>query len=229
VPTSLTYGDVRMLNHLFECTPCLQRLNINNTYWKNYSASYEPIFSSLISFKTYFYGDTNSMIDLLQRLPNLSYLSLEISDIRMDGNDWANLLINHLPKLKKFHLKMNLNFLSADNNMQTSMDQLVDSFRTSFWLEQHQWYVRGNCYFSNQYHHGVLYTLPYIFDQCSYLNSDYSISTKPDDEELSSWKHIQSINMENNQIESFHDLNIYMWVNKIHVLYFQLNVRMVNV
>ncbi len=39
-------GDVRMLNHLFECTPCLQRLNINNTYWKNYSASYEPIFSN---------------------------------------------------------------------------------------------------------------------------------------------------------------------------------------
>jgi hypothetical protein len=199
-------NDGPMLNHLFEYTPCLQRLHINNTCWNSSYTQHEPIFSSLISLKTFFTSNANSMIDLLKRFPNLCYLSLKISDIRMDGNNWKDLFVNHLPKLKKFHLKMNLDFSSTDN-AHIEIDQLVDSFRTSFWLEQHQWYIRCDCYSSNKCSHAILYTLPYAFDQCSYLNAHYWISTKPDDEEFSSCKCVQFLNMKTIQIKSFNDLN----------------------
>jgi hypothetical protein len=58
----------------------------------------------------------------------------------MDGNDWENLFVNYLPKIKIFRLRMNFDF-SLNDTITNRIDQLVDSFRTYFWLEEHRWYV----------------------------------------------------------------------------------------
>ena len=121
------------------------------------------------------------MTDLIQCMPNLCYLTLETMNICMNGHEWEKLIANYLPKLKIFRLKMTFNFSNNDNIFEQT-DELVDSFRTSFWIEQHQWYVRCDCYYSSYSAIGTLYTLPYTFNECSYLNSLYSKSTKPDDE-----------------------------------------------
>jgi hypothetical protein len=197
-------GDINILYYLFKYLPCLQRLNVDSTHWMRYD---RPgfIFSSLISLKTSFANNAYSITDFLTRLPNLCYLTLETSNIGMNGYDWEKLLVNHLPKIKIFHLKMTFD-ISSNENIHKRIDELVDSFRTHFWLEEHQWYVQCDCYSRDYSQVGVLYTLPYAFNNCSYLYTYHSRSTKPDEENFSSYKYVQFVEQNNINIDSFNDL-----------------------
>ncbi len=200
-------GDKSALYYLCKSAPRLQQLDINVIQWSLYNQD-KTRFSSLISLKTSFQGWSLLTIYFLKNLPNLCSLTLKISEIFMDGYNWEELLVNYLPKLKIFRLKMNFSF-SSNGNIITPIDQLVDSFRTMFWIEEHQWYVRCDCYLSKNGYVGILYTLPYAFNQCSYLNTYYSKSTKSDDDKYYSLNHVQFVDQKNIQIDSFQNLKLF--------------------
>ena len=200
-------GCVNMLDHLMAHTPQLQQLNTNVIYCSECNQP-DLTFPSIIALKTSFTSNIDTIVYLFNTLPNLSHLTLEICRIYLDGYDWEQILVNCLPKIKTFRLKMNL-ILGFDGHRDAEIDQILNSFRTPFWLEERQWYVRCDWYSSSS-HKGsdtVLYTLPYTFHECSFLNIRYSKSTKPNDEEFPSLNSVRSINQKNIQIDSFNDLN----------------------
>jgi hypothetical protein len=52
----------------------------------------------------------HSMRHILSNMLNLSYLTIKTTKIALDGNDWKNILIQYVPKIKLFQLNMNLTF-----------------------------------------------------------------------------------------------------------------------
>lgn len=118
------------------------------------------------------------LINLIQNLPNLIRLKLETFDIYCDGHEWEKILIKYLPYIQQFHLKMNLMFPNNEDIDQQAYE-LLDTFRTSFWLLEHRWFVRCDWDPMNLFNHGVIYTLPYTFDDCFYFDAVSSKSTCP--------------------------------------------------
>jgi hypothetical protein len=157
--------------------------------------------------KTTFHGSIDPTIAFLKSLPNLFSLTLEINIAILNGYDWRTLLVNHLPKLKNFRLRMSFNF-PTNGNLITHTDQLVDSFRTPFWIEEHQWFIRCDCYLAKRVSRGVLYTLPCAFKQPSYINTYYSVSTKPNDDECYSHRNVHVVDQRIIKLDSVQNLKL---------------------
>ena len=104
------------------------------------------------------------MMTILQSMSNLIQLKLDTDLIDYDGYRWEDIIDNNLPKLKVFHLKMHmkLNLYHEENN-EEQVDQLMNSFRSRFWLEKHQWYIRSHFKSELNCMAILLYTLPYAF------------------------------------------------------------------
>ena len=169
--------DFKDLSHLFEYTPYLKWISINLTYgFPNQKIC--TSMSSLVSLKILYRGCLDSLINLFENTPNLMKLTLETFDIYCDGYDWERILINYLFNIKIFRLKMNLNFPNS-NYLNQQANDLIETFRNSFWIEEHQWFVRCDWDPLNIFSNGILYTLPYAFNDCFYFDTVSSISTCP--------------------------------------------------
>jgi hypothetical protein len=167
--------DFKDLSHLFEYTPCLQRISINLTYGFPNQQLQTPILS-IISLKILYHGCIDSLLNLFENIPNLINLTLETFDIYCDGYEWKNILRNYLSNIKIFQLKMNLNFPDY-NNINNQANKLLETFRNSFWINKHKLFFRCDWDPSNIFSNGILYTLPYTFDGCFYFDAMSSIST----------------------------------------------------
>jgi hypothetical protein len=86
-------------------------------------------------------SDIWNVIIFFKNIPNLRHLYINIWSELIDGHQWEEIIDNYLPKLKTFALKMR-NKLSFDENIQERADRLINSFRSSFWIDKHQWFVR---------------------------------------------------------------------------------------
>jgi hypothetical protein len=74
-------------------------------------------------------------------MPNLCYLNVILQWELIDGHQWKQIIRNYLPKLKIFRLKMK-KIILFDDNIEERANALIDSFRDSFWIDEHQWFVR---------------------------------------------------------------------------------------
>jgi hypothetical protein len=86
-------------------------------------------------------SDIRKAIIFLQNIPNLRHLDINIWFELIDGHQWEQIIENYLPKLKTFAMKMR-NQLFFDENIQERADKLINSFRISFWIDKHKWFVR---------------------------------------------------------------------------------------
>ena len=102
------------------------------------------------------------MRNLVEHMTNLTRLKVETFYIKMDGDQWKQLILCYLPKLRILQFKMNIQYVDTMNNKQ-SVDMLLDSFRSRFWLEDHQWFVRCHRRPKESYSDILLYTLPLTF------------------------------------------------------------------
>ena len=200
-------GDKSGLYYLCKSAPRLQQLHVDMIHWSFYN---QPmiVFPSLVSLRAAFRGAIEPTIGFLKNLPNLSSLTFEIDDDTFDGNDWQYLLANYLPKLRIFRLKMNF-ICPTYPSLIDAVDEFVDSFRTSFWIEEHRWFVRCDCYLWNNKYYAILYTLPSTFKQCSYSNTYYSISSKSDDDERHSHRFVQVVDQQFIQLDSLQNLKLF--------------------
>lgn len=171
------YCDMNVLYHLFEYTPNLKQLTISS----DYSSSYELLNQKYLSIKILklsFEGSIHPVINLIENLPNLSYLTLKTYDIFLNGYEWKEIIENNLPKIKTFHLRMNVQFNNS-NNKDEEIDNLLETFQTYFWIEQHQWFVQCDWELDNSSNRAILYTLPYDFGDFFYFDTLKSKSTCP--------------------------------------------------
>jgi hypothetical protein len=82
--------------------------------------------------------------------------------------------------------------------MEAELDALLDSFRSAFWLEEHQWFVRCDWISSSISNFATLYTLPYAFEELLLTNKQWSKSTAWIDNEYDDVNTLTVMNMRNN-------------------------------
>jgi hypothetical protein len=186
-----------MLFHLFKSTPHLQRLHVIDI------VSYEdeklqPVVSSLISLNISFTGSICSMEILFQNLPNLYHLTIHTSSIYINGHEWKKIILNHLPKIKIFRLRMDFSFpAQQQKTKEEQIDELLNSFSTSFWIEEHRWFVRYHSNPTNTFNYAILYTLPYAFPAFTYVGECLSKSTCPNEKDFWSYDRVQALEYSN--------------------------------
>ncbi|CAF1019305.1 unnamed protein product [Adineta steineri] len=199
--------DMKGLSHLLQYTPCLQRITLKLMYGFPNQQLSTP-FLSITSLKLVYHGHIDILMNLFHNTPNLISLTLETSDIYCNGYQWEEILINSLCNCKIFRLKMNLHFRNYDN-INEQVDELLETFRTSFWIEEHQWFVRCDWNPLNLFHHLTLYTLPYTFKDCFNFDAISSKSTCPNDIDYCSYDHVPILSYINSEIDLTNDLSLF--------------------
>ncbi|CAF0784012.1 unnamed protein product [Adineta steineri] len=212
ISSSITYLTIHMsnkiksnqLNQLFQYTPCLKHFSACIEY--NINENYIPsTFLTLTQLKITIYRKypVQQMNRFFQSFLNLRCLDINIWSILFDGHRWEYMIHNYLPNLQIFKLKMT-GTLAEDRNIEEQVDELINSFRSSFWIDEHRWFVRcftedGRIY---------LYTLSNTFNYHEYTMSDSNLfkSTDPHDDEQKLCNSINNIYKETyfDQIKSSH-------------------------
>lgn len=192
-----TILDNRDLSSIFHSSPFLQHFKINYLCGFNDENIDFPSLVSLTSLHLTFHGSLDALTFLFQFMPNVTRLELQIGGLFCDGHQWETILCRYFLHLEIFRFKMNshITFLHE-------VEQILDTFRSSFWLEKHRWYVRCDWDPENIFHDALFYTLPYTFDDCFYFDSIRSRSTCPNQSDhwtYSAVKHLSHEFPENDQ------------------------------
>jgi len=121
----------------------------------------------------------------------------------LDGKQWEYIIQTYLLKLKTFHLSM-----AFTPHRYNTIEEYVDRLLNSFWLDDHQWYVR--CHWDettdlNEFDSIVLTTLPDLTN-CSSNVTDltYHKSTCPDENIYSSYDHTDFLDLAYTQLFYLH-------------------------
>ena len=143
--------EANELHRLFTCTPQLQNLHIfinSNKLTVNDSYS-SCIFLKLTVLSVIFVSsvDDVTLINFFHSTPNLVDLTVGTWSAITYGHQWENIIRKNLSKLKAFEISMEESFYDG-NDIEITAKELIDSFRSSFWTIEHQWYV--HCYTSDE-------------------------------------------------------------------------------
>lgn len=180
--------------------------------------------SSLTRLEINVYKSPFILTELLKNMPNLYHLTADVDQMYMDGSQWEQIIVDHLPKLKVFELRMTLP-RHASERKRRQVDELLKSFRTRFWLEERRWFVQcewDRCSEESCHcHNTCLYTVPYAFEYYWFNDSPVkSLSTCPENQMISFYNQVRTIDYEiypsENQILShfkFFNLDeLYLWL-----------------
>ena len=188
------------IDAIFRCTPALEQFSILFNNDENSNDVQPPISMMKKLILDLSIIDENILIRFLRRTPNLSQLLLDISsstiDERIDGifngYQWETIIRNSLPHLRIFRFRMEFQLLRV-NDVNQQIDDLFKSFQTSYWLEEHQWFV--GCHWNSR--RFFFYTLPYAFRDCHF---DYPMefrSTCSDDCLNRAFHHVKQLQYAN--------------------------------
>ncbi|CAF1438215.1 unnamed protein product, partial [Rotaria sordida] len=180
---------LNQINQLFKSTPRLKQFYVSldpSSY-----GDYKPyILSTLIHLKISMFNVVESLIiKMFQSTPNLCRLSVDLLFKLIDGHRWEQIIRNYLPKLRVFRLKMQQTRI-FNQNMEEHANELLKSFQNSFWIDEHQWFVR--CLI--QTNTIVFYTLSKPFHYCEDELPRSLISTLPHDDHQDFYNNITNIN-----------------------------------
>ena len=152
---------INEVDRLLKKTPRLRSLSIRHRDLNDeqYFSSFVP---SITTLKLYDIHSRLVIKNLLKTMINLTHLTVETFYIPLDGHHWERIISNHLPKLRVFRLKMDIQFAEEKNN-EEHITELFDSFRSRFWLEERQWFVRCHWKPQTNYSDVLLYTIPLVF------------------------------------------------------------------
>ncbi|CAF3655899.1 unnamed protein product [Rotaria sp. Silwood1] len=201
------YCPLSILFNLFQCTPSLRCIHVNDVIGYQ-NEQLQPIVSSLSSMNISFSGSIYSLENLFRSVPNLYYLTIHTSSIFLNGYEWQNIIVNHLPKIKVFRLKMEFSF-PTKKNKEEQIEELLDSFRTHFWIDEHQWFIQYNYIQTNAFNCDVLYTLPYAFENLTYASTQLSKSTCPENKMFQCFDRVKILRYLNQNQYIFNESNTY--------------------
>ncbi|CAF4288132.1 unnamed protein product [Rotaria sp. Silwood2] len=149
---------------LYRHTPNLRHLSTWFVVEYNELQILNPMYS-ITRLNITFHGLGNMLEHLLQNLPNLYQLKCDLN-VYINGNEWEDIIKKSLPKLKMFQVKMR--YTPPNNeNKENQLNEIVDSYRTNFWINEHHWFIRCHWYTidqKEQFNFIDVFTVPYAFD-----------------------------------------------------------------
>ena len=154
---------IRQTSRLIEQSPSLEHLHIPLNNLNDDLHVTLPTFPSITKLKLSNVRSSKVMENLVSSLPYLTYLKVDTYYLNTDGHTWAQIIDNHLPQLKIFHLRMNIQFRGRNNKEQ--VDQLFHSFKSEFWIEKHRWYIDCHPHYHEDNASVFVYTIPYAFNR----------------------------------------------------------------
>ncbi|CAF2973343.1 unnamed protein product [Rotaria socialis] len=166
---------------LLEKIPCLQKFSMSSDSYDDddiplsHKFIPSPLNLNITKLTLLSVRSLRVMTALFQLLPSITRLKIEVYYITLDGHQWKEMIVNYLPQLKYFQFKINFNFgLSInDSTNEEKVDQYLSTYRTPFWIEHRQWFIRCHWVVSRTYLDMFIYSLPYAFD-CFHLSDDVS-------------------------------------------------------
>jgi hypothetical protein len=163
---SIAYSSSSLVE-ILEHTPHLQHLCTTLQYKRALPQSFTvaPLVTRLKISIDYPLSGLNY---LFKMMPNLSHVALEIpytSDHNyLNGDQWEQVIAKNLSNIKVFRFLVRFRFSEPTYNIEETIDKVLDTFRTPFWLNDHRWFVR--CAWNPEVTGPTisLYTLPHSFD-----------------------------------------------------------------
>ena len=154
--------------------------------------------------------DTNRSIEQLESFLSLSPSIIELKIINslstpnslIDGSKWEALIKTKLPLLRSFHFvfyQVHLRIYQCDADVEI----LIRPFRSSFWLEDKQWFVK--CQSIKSLHKVKLFTIPFPSSSYDYNHDPDQIllSTTPRKFNHSSiMEHIRRLSIDLSEIKT---------------------------
>ncbi|CAF1166551.1 unnamed protein product [Adineta steineri] len=137
--------DINQIDQLMKNTPHLKHLSIytkissamNDDY--NLSSLSTLINLDMLVLHTF---DLSKMVLFLKNLSDLRHLNIRFSNNMINGYEWEQIIRNYLFKLKIFELDMH-DDIPTNQNIEDYINQLLDSFQSSFWINEHQWFIHS--------------------------------------------------------------------------------------
>ncbi|CAF1292691.1 unnamed protein product [Rotaria sp. Silwood1] len=202
---------------LFEYTSALKYLSVSVK--SNDDSDYKSfLYPTLIDLSIYTFHiyDISKLISFLKNLPNLRRLSVNFSSNLINGYQWKEIIRDYLSNLKVFQLKMK-DEISLNENVEERANELINSFRNSFWMDEHKWFVR--CFIHDQTIH--LETLSKLYSYLEKKLPNWWKSTYPHDDEKKYYSTISSI-----YHDTFfhHSIPSYIRLHNINFLCIQLPI-----
>ena len=191
--------NLSQLIHLYQYTPNLEYLSIS-FYDHSSQLQFSSSFLSIIRLKVCFCGTINTLEHLFHSMPNLCYLKFESERIYIDGHQWEKIIRKDLSKLKIFQFQ--LRFSSRNNEyQQIHLDRIIETYRTKFWIDEHQWFVQCHCHLSDECKTFYVFSLPYTFHQFP-INANGTLvkSTWPYDNECLTYDHVLELSYTNSSL-----------------------------
>src|ERR1700722_6641565 len=129
-------------------------------------------------------------------MSNLRHLVVETTGMIIDGRQWEHIITTYLPSLKDFRFEMQ----TRELEIPSEFSNLLDSYRSQFWLVERKWFVRYHVYEnvnlddpSYNFTELYLYTLPYGFTEFRFERWHLSESTCPSHESYYSYDRVNSL------------------------------------
>jgi hypothetical protein len=192
---------------LFQHTPNLRFLDMRIAA-QDEDEEFPIICTSIITLKLKICGEKRDLHNLVQKMPNICNLTVEMENDYLNGHEWKQIIIDHLPKLKVLRFNMHIYHLRGPNTGE-EVDELLDTFRTSFWIDEHQWYVRCDWDLAHTPSSGCLYTLPYTFRTFTEIDCGGSKWTCPDDKKSGSYDCVYKFSCAKSQFKDYKSLDLY--------------------
>ncbi|UJR24773.1 hypothetical protein I4U23_006147 [Adineta vaga] len=210
--------DLDYLFHLYGHAPYVEYLSIKLC---DSSDEYPqlPLFHTLTTLKLKCDTSFQMIQVLLRKTPNLIHLTIESISIEIDGQEWQELISKYLTQLQTFNFKMNYTLEENDDTIEEEIDKIINTYRTPFWIEQHQWFVRCFGFVKEEYTYIHLHTLPYRF-QSFHLGTNENFlfkSTCPKDEDYSIYNHVHKLEYDCNFLEDI-DISQIQFSNLQHLI-----------
>jgi len=184
--------NINQLLCLIKHIPNLQSLNIRIVDHSNIPQKTSIEFLSIKKSKFLFYGSLNTMNNLLQTMSNLRELKINMPSTYIDGYQWEIIIENCLPHLIIFQFKMSIS-LSSQKSKEEKIDEILNSFRSQFWIIKHQWFVQCNWILTDTSSIVYVYTLPYAFQNFLYIGNGQLKSTCLDENHNWSFNRIHNL------------------------------------
>ncbi|CAF1374962.1 unnamed protein product [Adineta steineri] len=168
------------LERILKYTPHLRsfRTHLDRDYHSHNQLSYDALSIESLHLSSDY--SHNTLQQLLKHVPNLTKLIVQTDGKYLDGHVWEKIMTDYLPKLKIFRLNM-----TFDNRAQIDAEQLVDeildTFRTNFWINEHKWFVQCCWKLWRNETLFYLYTLPHTFSMSTLDDKWQFKSTNPQD------------------------------------------------
>ena len=180
------------LNQLIESTPNLKSISTSVKYSSDHSHAESVL--RILTKCTLYLVDVSIVPTMNIAFPSMSGLrSLDVYmwDGLISGCLWERIIRHSLPQLKIFHLTMEKIFFHEEN-LEEKVDELFNTFGTSFWIDEHQWFVR--CFtMDTTIYLSTRFITPYCSDT---LSLNLWRSTYPDDDQKQFYNNITRISNE---------------------------------